>query len=290
MPLKIDVSVSLNGVEVPLEATDSPEVLSVDSSGVPDFGLSDSRRADSCIYCQSQEQLSDEHVIPYALGGRTIIWCGSCEACRLKTQAFENEALNGEMQGARYVEQLPSRTRHRRAARTIDIEVVRNGESRVETFATTDVPTLLTLPIFGLPRYFDTAHQLQLAGTVGACFGKQPADFLKEILADTVHFPERKSNPVQFARMVAKIAYGAAWLCGQLDVVKDRSLVPQLLLDNPNELGRLVGTLPRPFVAHPGVYHRFAFPRSPQGLLYCEVQLFASAGAPTYAVVLGELI
>jgi hypothetical protein len=49
-----------------------------------------------------------------------------------------------------------------------------------------------------------------------------------------------------------------------------------------------VGTLAPPFVRYVGLRHRFAFRETKSGLLVGEVQLFASAGAPTYIVILGE--
>jgi hypothetical protein len=57
----------------------------------------------------------------------------------------------------------------------------------------------------------------------------------------------------------------------------------------PETLGRFVGTLAPPFVRYFGLRHRFAFRETEGGLLVAEVQLFASAGAPTYVVILGEL-
>jgi hypothetical protein len=293
MEVKVDVVVSLNkSGELSIAELGEPETLVVDSESIPGWTVDDSKRAERCIYCQSTDDLSDEHVVPFALGGQTLIWKGSCEDCRDKTQTFENAALNGEMQGARYVQQLPSRSRHVKAKKTVELEVVRDGDTTLETFNAADIPTILTLPTFGIPRYFDPLQadgKMRLEGTVGVCFGKDPNEFLREIQATTVRFPPGNSSPVQFARMVAKIAYGAAWLHGQLERVTDPQRLPKTLLDDPDQLGRLVGTLPQPYKIHAGVGHRFSFHTNSQGLLYCELQLFASAGAPTYIVILGKL-
>lgn len=294
MTPKVDISVSLNETDtLPIAELGVPEVLVVDSSSIPQWTVDNSTRTNCCIYCGSDKLLSDEHVLPYALGGTVLVWKGSCEVCRLKTQAFENAALNGEMQGARYVAQLPSRTRHRKAKKEIVLEVVRNGDTFVETFSATEVPTLLTLPIFGLPRYFAPREEdtrMRLEGTVGVSFGKDPDEFLRALGAETVRFPPGNSAPVQFARMIAKIAYGAAWLDNQLDRVSDPGALSRAFLDEPDMLGRFVGTLPPPYTAHPEVGHRFQIYRNTQDLLCCETQLFASAGSPTYVVVLGRIV
>src|SRR5438105_7034410 len=53
-----------------------------------------------CIYCDStQEPLTDEHVMPFALGGQYIIEKGTCEVCRQKTKTFERICAT-EMFGA----------------------------------------------------------------------------------------------------------------------------------------------------------------------------------------------
>ena len=48
-----------------------------------------------CIYCGSSESLSDEHVIPFGLGGTLILPKASCPSCAKITQAFEQRLLRG---------------------------------------------------------------------------------------------------------------------------------------------------------------------------------------------------
>src|ERR1700730_12837576 len=42
-----------------------------------------------CIYCPCDQGLTDEHVVPLALGGKWILPDASCEICRVKTSRFE---------------------------------------------------------------------------------------------------------------------------------------------------------------------------------------------------------
>ena len=48
-----------------------------------------------CIYCGRGESLSDEHVIPFGLGGKLVLPKASCPACADKTKAFEQRLLRG---------------------------------------------------------------------------------------------------------------------------------------------------------------------------------------------------
>jgi 5-methylcytosine-specific restriction endonuclease McrA len=42
-----------------------------------------------CIYCGTLENLTDEHIIPYGLGGRSILPKASCSECSNITTNFE---------------------------------------------------------------------------------------------------------------------------------------------------------------------------------------------------------
>lgn len=75
---------------------------------------------------------------------------------------------------------------------------------------------------------------------------------------------------------------------GLLPRLEDKEALVHSMLGAPNTLGRFVGTLPPPFKKYPGVHHRIAFRETAEGLVVADIQLFASAGAPTYVVILGS--
>jgi hypothetical protein len=55
-----------------------PEMCAGDPSRLSDVNRLASVKDGFCIYCGSTEQLSREHVVPYALGGTLTITEGSC--------------------------------------------------------------------------------------------------------------------------------------------------------------------------------------------------------------------
>ncbi len=46
-------------------------------------------RVGHCIYCGKADDLHDEHIIAYSLGGRWLLPAASCRDCGKKTSAFE---------------------------------------------------------------------------------------------------------------------------------------------------------------------------------------------------------
>jgi hypothetical protein len=63
--------------------------------------------AASCIYCGTQadqteaKELSDEHIIPYALGGNLVLPKASCDRCAKETHAFEGHLAGKTYEFAR---------------------------------------------------------------------------------------------------------------------------------------------------------------------------------------------
>lgn len=47
----------------------------------------------SCIYCGAVDDLSDEHIIPFGMGGRWVLPASSCLGCAAITSAFERRLL-----------------------------------------------------------------------------------------------------------------------------------------------------------------------------------------------------
>ena len=90
--------------------------------------------------------------------------------------------------------------------------------------------------------------------------------------------------------MIAKIAYCFAFCQGHVSKPENPSELVRAFLDEPDTIGRFVGSAPPPFVKCEGVGIRLAI-KVPESLhiAYAEVQLFAASAALTYVVVLGTI-
>ena len=58
----------------------------IEKKEYPSFG--------ECVYCGASGtdvELTDEHIVPFSLGGNAVILRGSCEACAAETSKIELE-------------------------------------------------------------------------------------------------------------------------------------------------------------------------------------------------------
>src|SRR4051794_19064479 len=79
-------------------------------NAIPGFG--------HCIYCETpgtSEPLTNEHIIPYGLGGRRYVEYASCARCQCITHDFETKALQGFLWPARA--HVGIKPRHKKRAR-----------------------------------------------------------------------------------------------------------------------------------------------------------------------------
>lgn len=278
--------------EETLEGT-PPEVQTGDPSGLSDMSRIASVKAGFCIYCGSTEQLSREHVVPYALGGTLTITEGSCEECRKKTHAFETDVLTGPLRMVRYIQNLPSSTKHRSVPKTVEFSVkLGDGtEQRIEV-PIARAPIFLAFYEFGEPKYLDPSRgaNLETGGVVTGSYGQDPSQVLSELSAKGMTLVGPPARPVAFARMIAKIAYCFAFAQGHIKRFEDPSELIKAFMEEPDTIGRFVGSIPPPFTKYEGVGIRFAIKvLESERIAYAEVQLFAASGAPTYVVVLGRI-
>ena len=106
-----------------------------------------------CIYCGSSDNLSDEHIVPYGLGGNLVLPKSSCVKCAKITSKFELAVLRGSMRPARIIREIQSRKNHENAPRKYPIKIQSgNAIKRIEV-PIEDYPILVTFPIFTIPGY-----------------------------------------------------------------------------------------------------------------------------------------
>lgn len=116
------------------------------------------RAAIACIYCGAKENLTDEHVIPFALGGLLEIKKGSCRSCAEITSKFERTVARTMLGNFRVKFGAPTRRKHERPSDLI-LNIL-NGSSEAERkLKPEDHPGAICFPILSPSRVF--------AGTVG---------------------------------------------------------------------------------------------------------------------------
>ena len=73
----------------------------------------------ACIYCGAAGGLSDEHVVPYFLGGAHVIRKSSCGRCADITKKFEQKVARDLWGDARIAFDAPSRRKSQRKSRLV---------------------------------------------------------------------------------------------------------------------------------------------------------------------------
>lgn len=148
-----------------------------------------------CIYCGSTGNLSKEHIIPFAVDNPAYLPKASCERCRRKTQAFEQEVLRakGGMWAVRVHRELQSRTHHKDAPRQYSLVVIdKNGEEKTIALPLAEYPIILPLPLFPLPASLTgdarsvSSTGIKRMGVVTISFGQTPKEVAQKYEAKSI--------------------------------------------------------------------------------------------------------
>lgn len=83
-----------------------------------------------CIYCGSTNNLTDEHIVPFGLGGNLELPKSSCKECARITSKFELAVLRGSMRPARIYREIQSRNNHSDAPTNFPVVIESGGITR----------------------------------------------------------------------------------------------------------------------------------------------------------------
>lgn len=239
-----------------------------------------------CIYCGAGpdcSRLTDEHIVPYGLSGDIILPKSSCDPCADITKKFEQYCLRVILQHARLHFSLKTRNKKDRP-KTIPAGKITAHKFIVREMRVEDHPVKIALPRFMPPRFLAGLPKvagIEIAG-INALFNEKWHQSRHAYGNGTAfHFQFEVSN---FCRLLEKIAHGFA--------VAERGIDGFLPLLQPSIRGddpfccHYVGNMSVPFAATSELHKLSLF--EAEGLLLCNVGLFAKYGAEPYTVVVGR--
>ena len=247
----------------------------------------------SCIYCGSNDELTDEHIIPFALGGKLILPKSSCIECNSITSKFERRVLRGFMLPIRTSVEYPTRKPKNRP-KDFEFEVVEDGIKKTIVMDANNFPAILFLPEFNTPGIFNNRKSkgnFQVVATEIIKSGKDPDFFFRKYGFEKLKI-STKVDPYSFVRMLAKIGYSYyVGVAGKLPL-EDVSILP-FLLGNSDDGDYWIGSTAFPdendFTNIPHYISYNKYPSYTNPKIYLDVVhivLFASAGASGYDVVI----
>jgi len=251
-----------------------------------------------CIYCDGVGQ-TDEHIIPFALGGKRKLYKASCEQCRKITSKCERNPLSENWAESRAILDYPSRRRNFGEEKFSLGVTFQDGTKDVLELSKNETLGLTPFLEYPLPAFF--AHGNYKSGiSVNAhsviSFGPDIRALAKKYGFKAIRYAVTyKGN--NFEKMVAKIAYCAAVALFGLDSFNQR-FVLQALLDKRDDIGFWVGCDPYgeiiPLIGKQrakNIIKVGIWNKAGDGTRYIVTRLkfFASSDAPEYIVVIGTL-
>jgi hypothetical protein len=252
------------------------------------------REVGRCIYCSREavtfpDDLSDEHVIPYAMCGEWELLRASCGRHREVTSEFEGIVLNrGGLKDMREV--LGFKTYHkkrRKGQRQVSFQV--GDERRTETLPVEDHHGAWVLPVYAPPTKLtggEPADGVRVMDRVGK-HRHAATRKLAERFGATAHHVS-VVDPVAWAQMMAKIGYAFAVGCVGLDTFEDVYVLPTIL-EGGKLAGHYVGCREGPPMNPDPKGNVVTLGQSADRELIAYIRLFAEMGFPEYVVYVGRL-
>lgn len=259
-----------------------------------------------CIYCRSDdEELTDEHVIPYALGGNTAIFeRACCVSCQRLIQPYEQRILRGQLGVFRARIEAPTRRKKDRPThqKLHFIEVNDCGEFirdlGVKELPIDEAPLALSVWNLAPPRILgeDTTEQQHVGGPWTYCQRDRAMELVQEVRDETganhVAVKIDSVNRDDFLRFLAKTAH--AYAIAELGIDGFRPLATDLILRRSDDLAELVGgdTGPPPFTSHPANVSELTIGKvidgPVAGHVAVRIRLYPMLGTPAHIVVVGS--
>jgi hypothetical protein len=247
-----------------------------------------------CIYCgETQSKLGDEHIIAFALAGNLILPKASCKACEKITQRYELTVARQMFGNFRMRHHIQTRNPNQRPTH-IKIGTV-NPDG---TPGQADVPvSQYPAPLF-VYKFAEANMLLGLPPEVDD-FQWVPISIFSKDELDAMHKKYQwdlktsfKTVPVEFARMLAKIAHSYAVAELGIDAFHHNPMTLDVICNRTKNVSYTVGGRWEVPPAVPGAGHLLStvYQRTvPRVLIVVQIRLFASLEMPIYHVVVGNV-
>lgn len=255
--------------------------------------------ANVCVYCGAQERLTDEHIIPFAAGGKWLLPQASCKACAVITGKFEGEFSRTIIGPLRMLFNMPTRRPKDRPSH-LPLKV-KYPESRDWEIAKVDrrvCPFLVILPLYTMPELVtgvredgertSATNKLWVRG--GGFWADKEAhmQWLCMKLGATAIMPTGTVHTEPYCLTILKVAHSFA--AAELGLGSFEPLLPEMILKRDLKERALVlggggGDEPPSAEAHEVGFVSFEHDAS---LIVVRVRLFASLGTPSHHVVVGR--
>lgn len=245
----------------------------------------------ACIYCRATSvKLTNEHIVPYSLGGQHVIREASCNQCSDITTKFEDKVARGMWGDARASFNAPSRKKHERPefilmtnpdSRDSKIKVPTSEYSAAFIFYEMPPPGILQ----GLAEDVDVSNSWKMKVIDDE---QRRTEFLKKFEGKlTIKFLH---SPQAFGQLLCKIAY--CHLLSELDLDDFKAICLPYIMGEKQNISHIVGGTDEVAEPTPGIGYSLntsGLISNNKLLIIVKVRLYANTYAPQYQVVTGEV-
>ena len=242
-----------------------------------------------CIYCGSTKDLSDEHIIPYGLGGKSVLEKASCKRCASITSQFEKEVLRETYFEFRNSMNFPTRNKQNRPESILINVETNDGEIKELTIPSQEHPGFLPMIEFEEPGILvgRDDNTLQVIGASLHGDRERIEKFCNKYNIKKITCSAPYSH--SFARLLAKAALGYTIGCHSIENLEQNYVVPYILDRKKEGISKYVGTAKDKIIDGNKIDHRAIFAYNQNGEILIRMKLFASYDTPEYLVIAGKL-
>lgn len=243
-----------------------------------------------CIYCSGTKDLTDEHVIPFSLGGKLVLPKSSCTKCNKLTHKFEGAVARKVFGQFRAAYQVQTRRPEERP----NFVKIRTKSGELRWVPIEEAPDILFVPKSYEPEIILGIKSPYPWGGQGTwAIGGENTDYSK--FQETHNWDGSISvdtHPWNFGRMLAKIAHSYA--VARLGIDGFSPLLTDIIKGKVQYLGFLIGTETKHQNAAAHMHELFIYSlrlKQDSDNLYvaADIRLFAEHCLPKYRVVVGIL-
>jgi len=257
-----------------------------------------------CIYCGVHGpgvKLSREHIIPYSLGGRTVLPKASCTVCAEITRDFEQTCARTIFGAFRIHQKMPTRHGDQRPDQ-LPLRIMIEGREERRMVPVKDYPgaPLMAMEL-GPPGIIvglePSAVFASIKPIIFAPTFPDTEDRLKQVRAEAGPGQgmaiEGQFNMPAFSRLLAKIAH--AYAVAEYGLDGFQPFLVELILGRDDKLAYYIGgtndALPDPVVDGKRFMHLQElgiYTMDERHLLCARLRLFSTVGFPVYWIVIGN--
>ncbi len=251
-----------------------------------------------CIYCGSQDNLTNEHIIPYGLSGDLVLKNGSCSSCAEITSKLEGRLLRGHWLAYRQLLRLKTR-RPNKQPKDVEIKVKQNTGHEFSAIIPIEQYPIVMIVEFDPPSILKGIYKtgLPYASRMGMKYITNPPISVtvedsnyKLLPTDNIEYPVH-FDAIDFCRFLAKIAHGYAISKRGINCCSEFFL-PKIILGDGQDALTYIGGASSPFLSSKlnGNKLHALIDRINGPYLSVYIQLFRDKGdpPPIYEVIVGK--